>query len=73
MHFNTIITLTLAALAAASPSPDSNLEERDKIQCRNNQKAVCKVKGVTVLTILSDLDALNCVNVLNGNQVCVAV
>jgi hypothetical protein len=73
MHFNTFVTLSLAAFAAVSASSTSDLEARDKIQCKNNQKAVCKVKDVTILTILSDLDALNCVNVLNGNQVCVAI
>ena len=74
MHFNTFFTLSLAAFAAVSAaSPASDLEARDKIQCKNNQKAVCKVKEVTVFTILSDLDALNCLNILSGNQVCVDV
>ncbi|KAJ6189807.1 hypothetical protein N7519_004715 [Penicillium mononematosum] len=73
MHFNTFITLSLAAFAAVSASPASDLEARDKIQCKNNQKAVCKVKDVTIFAILSDLDALNCINVLNGNQVCVDI
>lgn len=71
MHFNSILTLALAAASVVSATPSPDLEARDKIQCKNNQKAVCKVKGVTILTILSDLDALNCVNILGGNQVCV--
>jgi hypothetical protein len=73
MHFKSIIALSLATLAVVSASPASDLEARDKIQCKNNQKAVCKVKGVTIFTILSDLEALNCVNILGGNQVCVAL
>jgi hypothetical protein len=73
MHFKSTIALSLAALAVVSASPASDLEARDKIKCKDNQKAVCKVKGVTLFTILSDLEALNCVNVLNGNQVCVAL
>jgi hypothetical protein len=73
MHFNTLITRSLAAFAVVSASPASDLEARDKIQCKNNQKAVCKVKDVTIFAILSDLDALNCISILNGNQVCVDI
>lgn len=71
MHFKSTIALSLTALAVVSASPASDLEARDKIQCKNSQKAVCQVNDVNIFTILSDLEALNCINVLGGNQVCV--
>jgi hypothetical protein len=74
MQFKSIIALALAATTVvASPAAEPELEARDKIQCKQNEKAVCQVKGVTIFTILSDLQALNCVSLLSGNQVCVGV
>jgi hypothetical protein len=73
MHFKSTIILSLAAIAVVNASPAPHLEARDKIQCQNNQKAVCQVGGVSIFTILSNLDALNCLSLLGGNQVCVAL
>lgn len=72
MQFKSLIALALAATSVvASPAAEPQLEARDKIQCKQNQKAVCQVGGITIFTILSDLQALNCVSLLSGNQVCV--
>ena len=74
MQFKSLIALALAATSVvASPAPEPELEARDKIQCKQNEKAVCRVQGHDLFTILSDLQALDCVNLLNGNQVCVAL
>lgn len=74
MQFKPLIALALAATSVvASPAPEPELEVRDKIQCKQDQKAVCQVKGITLFTILSDLEALNCISLLSGNQVCVAL
>lgn len=74
MQFKSLIALALAATAVvASPAAAPELEARDKIECKQNEVAVCQVNGITLFAILTDLQALNCVNLLNGNQVCVAL
>ena len=74
MQFKSLIALALSATTVvASPAAEPGLEARDKIQCKQNEVAVCQVDGVTLFAILTDLQALNCVNILNGNQVCVAL
>lgn len=74
MQFKSIIALALTATSVvASPAAEPELEARDKIQCEQNEQAFCQVDGVNLFTILSDTQAANCVSILNGNQVCVAL